>query len=90
MGIAITPSNLNFLVFLGAPQGSILCSLFFLVYINKLSNHRVSTVKHLAADAILFFIAHNAKTSGDGLNSGLKGNLNGHPYWKMSFNPDLN
>ena len=42
------------LVFLGAPQGSILCSLF-LIYIK--SNHMVSTVKQLAADDILLFTA---------------------------------
>ena len=42
-------------VFLGATQKSILCSVFLLIYIK--SNHIVSTVKKLAADDILFFIA---------------------------------
>ena len=39
----------------------------------------VCTAKQLTADHI-FFIAHNAKTSADELNSNLKANLNGHPY----------
>ena len=56
-----------------------LCPLFFLMYINNLSNDKVSTVKHLAAD-ILFFIAHNGKILADELNWDLKANLNGHPY----------
>ena len=38
----------------------------------------------------LFFIAQNAKTSADELNSDLKVNLKGHPQQKMSFNPDMN
>ena len=52
---------------------------FFLIYINNLSNHVVSTVKHLAADDILFFIGHNAKTAANELTSDLKASLNGHP-----------
>ena len=36
------------LVFLDAPRRSILCSVFFLIYIK--SNHIVSTVKQLSAD----------------------------------------
>ena len=47
---------------------------------NNLSNHIVSTVKLLAADDILFSIAHNAKTLVGELNSDSKENLNGHPY----------
>ena len=50
------------LVFLDAPQRSILCSLFFLTDINNVSNHAVSMFKQSAADDILFFIAHHAKT----------------------------
>ena len=54
MSLAITFSNFILLVFLGAPKGSHLCSLF-LIYIK--SNHIISTVKQLAADEILLFIA---------------------------------
>ena len=53
--------------------------------LNNLSNHKVFTVKHLAADDILFFIVHNAKSSPDELNHGdismikLRLDWNGHP-----------
>ena len=76
MSIAITSSD--FILFNLASQGSILCSLYFLIYINNLSNHIVSTVKQLAADDILFFIAHNAKSLAGELNSNLNANLNGY------------
>ena len=58
---------------MGAPQGSILN------YNKNLSNDTVSAVKQLVTDDILFFIAHNAKTSADELNSDLRTNVNGHP-----------
>ena len=44
-------------------------------------------VKQLAADNILIFTVHHAKTMAGELNSDLKASLNGH---HMSFNPDLN
>ena len=34
---------------------------FFLILKNNLLNHIISTVKQLAADDILLFIAHNTK-----------------------------
>ena len=46
-----------------------LCSLLFLIYTNNLSNHIVSRIKQIAADDILFFIAHNPTTSADELDS---------------------
>ena len=72
VSIAITSSEFYFSVFLGLPQWSILCPLFFIIYINNLSNQIVSTVKQLAADDILFSIINNAKTSANELNSDLK------------------
>ena len=44
-----------------------LCPFFFAIYINKLSNHVVYTVKLLAVDNT--FIAHNAKASVDVFHS---------------------
>ena len=83
--ITIASSNFIFPGLLGctAVQGSILCSLF-LIYIKPNHVSIVSTVKELAADDILVFIAIPGK-----LNSHLKANQNGHPFI-LSFNPDLN
>ena len=78
MSIAITSSNFTLFSLFGCTKGPILCSLFFLIYINNLSNHTLSTVKQLAADDILFFIAHHAKTLAGELNLNLKAHLNGH------------
>ena len=76
MSIAITSSDLlSLFVF---TTGSILSPLFFVIYINNLSNHTVSTAKQLAANDILFFITHNPKTLADELNSDLKANLKGY------------
>ena len=65
---------LSFLVFLGAPQGSIFCSLF-LLYIR--SSPIVSTVKQLEAEDILLFHCY-AKALVGKLGRGLKANLNDH------------
>ena len=48
-----------------------------------LSNHIVSTVKQLAA----VFIAHNATSSADELNSDLKVNLNGIVWTEGTYLP---
>ena len=76
MSLAITSSDLlSLFVF---TTGSILSPLFFVIYINNLSNHIVSTAKQLAANDILLFIAHSPKTLADELNSDLKANLKGY------------
>ena len=79
LSIAISSSNFIFPVFLGLLRRSISCTLFFVIYINNLSNHIVSPVTQLAADDTLIFITDNAKTSADEFNSDLKAHLNGHP-----------
>ena len=79
MNIAIISSDFSFFGLFGFTTASILCPLFFAIYINILSNYIVSIVKHLVADDILFFIAHNAITSAKELNSDLKANMNRHP-----------
>ena len=45
------------------PQGSLLCLLFFLIYINDFSDDLVSTVKLFADDSSLFSIVHDNNIS---------------------------
>ena len=53
-------------------QGSILGPLFFLLYINDLSENIDSTVKFFADDASLFSVLHDDNTSAEVLNRGLR------------------
>ena len=58
-------------VLAGVPQGSILVSLFFLIYINDLSHNLSSTVKLFADDTSFFSIVHDIDLSTK-LNDDLK------------------
>ena len=78
------------LVRAGVPQGSILGSLFFLIYTNNLSIDIISTVKFFADNTSLFSIIHDAKTRPYELNKDLQKIAECAHRWKMSFNPDLN
>ena len=70
------------------PQGSILRSSFFLIYINELSNNLSSNPKLYADDTSLFSIVHNLNTSTNNPNENLKKINDWATQWKMSFNPD--
>ena len=74
----------------GVPQGSILGPLFFLIYINDLSDDIVSTVKLFADDTSVFSAVHNSNTTVKELNKDLQKISEWAYKWKMSFNPDLN
>ena len=74
----------------GVPQGSILGPLFFLVYINDLSEKITFTVKLFAEDTSLFSVVNDPNISVNELNTDLE-LISGWAYqWKMFFNPDKN
>ena len=61
----------------GVPQGSILGPLFFLIYINDLSDELVSTVKLFADDTSLFSVVCDSNISAYELNNDMQKHLNG-------------
>ena len=74
----------------GVPQGSILGPLFFLIYINDLSDGLTSNPKLFADDTSLFSVIYNIDSSGNDLNSDLMKISNWAFQWKMGFNSDPN
>ena len=74
----------------GVPQGSILSPLFFLLFINDLSDNLISNPKLFADDASLFSVVQDITLSAKNLNDDLK-KINKWTFqWKMSFNLDPN
>ena len=72
----------------GVPQGSILGPLFFLVYINDLTNDLKCNVKLFADDTSLFTVVHNTIAAADDMNHDLELIRHFADDWRMSFNPD--
>ena len=72
----------------GAPQGSILGPLLFLIYINNLPNELKSNVKLFADDTSLFTIVKDKNESANTLNNDLMLISKWAYNWKMLFNPD--
>ena len=71
----------------GMPQGSVLCHLLFLIYINDLPDNIQSTCKIFADDTSLFSHAFDKCKS----QSILKQVISNWAFqWKMQFNPDPN
>ena len=75
-------------VLTGFPQGSILVPLFFLIYINDLSDDLSSNPKLFADDTSLFSVVHDKYISANKLNNDLRKISNWTYQWKMSFNSD--
>ena len=71
----------------GVPQGSIVGLLFFLIYINNLSENLKSTVKLFADDTSIFHVVKDPNTSAEILNHDLTRISEWAYRWKMSFNP---
>ena len=71
----------------GVPQGSILDPLFFLLYINDLSENITSTVQIFEDDASLFSVVNDPTISANELNKDLELISERAYKWKMSFNP---
>ena len=72
------------------PQGSTLEPLFFLIYINNLSDGLASNPKLFADNTSLFSVIHNIKSTANNLNSDLMKVSNWAFQQKMRFNPDPN
>ena len=69
-------------------MGKNLGALFFLIYINDLTDGISSIVKLFADDTSLFSIIQNKNSSASQLNNDLDKISDWAYIWKMSFNPD--
>ena len=74
----------------GAPQGSVLGPLLFLIYINDLERNTKSNIKFFADDTLLFSTVIDSAISADDLNHDLDIIRQWAYQWKMEFNPDPN
>ena len=72
----------------GVPQDSILGPLFFLIYINDLTENLSCSVKIFADDTSLFTIVQDPNSADSDLNHDLDLIRLWACKWRMSFNPD--
>ena len=70
----------------GVPQGSILRTLVFLIYVYYLSKNLSLNSKLFADGTSLFSVVHNLNTSRNNLNDDLKKINDWATQWKMYFN----
>ena len=73
----------------GVPQNSILVPLFFLIFINDLSDNLLSNPKLFTDDTSLLSVVRDITLSAKNLND-LKKINKWALQWKMNFNPDPN
>ena len=62
--------------------------LFFLIYINDLSDNLITNPKLFADDTSLFSIVHDPNATANDLNNDLAKTNDWAQQWKMNFNPD--
>ena len=74
----------------GVPQGSLLGPLFFLIYINDLSEDLTLNPKLFADDTSLFSVIQNINSRRTDLNSDLSKISDSVFQWKINLNPDPN
>ena len=72
----------------GVPQGSVLGPLFFLIYINDLTENIASGIKLFADDTSLFSVVETENETAQALNSDLEKIRTWAWQWKMKFNAD--
>ena len=72
----------------GVPQASILGPLFFLVYINDLTEDLKCNVKLFADDTSLFTVVQDSDSAANDMNHDLELIRQWAHDWRMSFNPD--
>ena len=72
----------------GVPQGSILGPLFFLIYINDLSQNLRCSVKLFADDTSLFTMVKDTSAAASDMNHDLDLIRLWAHNWRMSFSPD--
>ena len=74
----------------GAPKGSILATLTFLVYISNLTKDLKCTVKLFVDDASIFNVVNDPNSAAVDINHDLEHIKVWANRWKMSFIPDPN
>ena len=72
----------------GAPQGSVIGPLHFLIYINDLEIGIKSKVNFFADDTMIYSVVHNPTLTASVLNHDLEIISQWAHQWKMSFNPE--
>ena len=75
-------------IFAGVPQGSILGSLLFLVFINDIVNEIDSCIRLVADDTSLYIIVDDPVASAERLNVDLIKILQWAETWLVTFNPN--
>lgn len=71
----------------GAPHGTVLGPLLFLLYINDIGNDLTSKIRLFADDSLLFGVVKN-DTDAQKLQENLNSLCEWADKWQMVFNPD--